>query len=93
MNIHTGVDFAQENGEKTAVVFVKNNNDGTATILTGLEGEAAEYVAALVAVADAARPAATRLKLIQAAGPLGRSPQWTQNLIDALAVLDGFDKE
>ena len=42
---------------------------------------------ALLAVVRAAKPAVVRLQLIQKAGPLGKSPKWTQDLVDALDAL------
>lgn len=42
----------------------------------------------LIRVARAAKNAAIRLEVIQKAGPLGQSPKWTQDLIDALKEVE-----
>ena len=51
---------------------------------TGIEAMLNEH-AKLKRVRDAAQVVVTRLELIQKSGPFGRSPKWTQDLIDALA--------
>lgn len=45
--IYIGVDWAHDEGDETCVVFNRKNDDGSATILAVLKGEAAEYVAEL----------------------------------------------
>jgi diaminopimelate decarboxylase len=46
-----------------------------------------ETIEALREVARAAKPAVVRLQLLQAAGPLGKSPKWTQDIVDAIDAL------
>ena len=43
-----------------------------------------DSVAKLERVALAAKGVATRLELIQKAGPFGESPKWTKDLLEAL---------
>lgn len=45
--MYIGVDRAHDEGDETCVVFNRKNDDGSATILAVLKGEAAEYVAEL----------------------------------------------
>ncbi|TET42881.1 MAG: hypothetical protein E3J60_01575 [Dehalococcoidia bacterium] len=45
--IFIGVDLAHDKGDETCVTFTRKNDDGSATILAVLRGEAAEYVAEL----------------------------------------------
>ena len=47
--ITTGVDRGRPEGDESAIVFTRVNDDGTYTILASLRGEAAEYVAQLEA--------------------------------------------
>jgi len=45
--IYIGVDRARDESEETVLVFVRRNEDGSATVLAELRGETAEYIAEL----------------------------------------------
>ncbi len=55
--IHIGVDWGRKEGDKTAVVIMRKDEGGTVTVLASLLGEAAEYVAKLEQVVEAAKRA------------------------------------